>query len=533
MHNIASETFALYLRSNNLSYLDVSVGIIIQKLAVPEVAGIAYPYNPVTHNLEELTIEAVYGLGDVIAKGEIIPDIYVVNAKTKIIKEKRISPQTWMRLPNNNTVHNLEQTEKIQISQLMQYSQKLEDSLIEKVAKLVQTLNTDPKNIWLLEWGVVGTNVYIYQLKHLGIKQQTKESPKTDKTSNITKNHNNITEYIPPILQGLPLSSGVATGEVVILTDPTAEKLQKLAKRRKGFILATKNLNANIIMKLKDSKCSGIIFDTVVPNNEISLLLQDLGIPAIGATYYATSILKPGKIVKIDANTGSIYKIATISESQPSGKSSKKVKKVISVQKQQEKDIKSKTNNNKQPAKEFMDSNVLKILTKKEEHIYSSHDDSWILYNTPNLNKQNISEYFKKHSSKHLIVVPLVKNITVKNLIKSYIPASNGIEGIPTFVITSFQELITATKLTGALDKIALIINIKNLYEIYNGQREDPLSDASFLTFLEQMLLRYRESTQIYLGALLAESKVSTLTRDQISRLEGLGFLFAVCANTL
>lgn len=56
----------------------ISVAVVVQKMVISEVSGIAFSVHPVTEDYNQLIIEAGFGLGEAIVSGQITPDSYVV-----------------------------------------------------------------------------------------------------------------------------------------------------------------------------------------------------------------------------------------------------------------------------------------------------------------------------------------------------------------------------------------------------------------------------------------------------------------------
>lgn len=54
---------------------DIRMGVVIQRLVAAEVAGVLFTCNPVTGQ-DELVVEAVWGLGEAVVQGLVIPDCY-------------------------------------------------------------------------------------------------------------------------------------------------------------------------------------------------------------------------------------------------------------------------------------------------------------------------------------------------------------------------------------------------------------------------------------------------------------------------
>ena len=294
----------LYLDANNLSYKDINVAIVVQQQMYPEVSGISYSFNPISNQPNTLAIEAVFGLGDTIANGEIVPDIYIVDYASSRIIEKKITPQKWMRIVASNTsVHSHKHTVDVELSRLWQYSQKLPDDKILSLATLTRSLAADLNQQILLEWGISGNQFYIFQIKPFQPKMQEQHTPqKPSKPLYSQKELKN-----PPLLIGTPLSKGTATGIVVkvLSSDPQAPKAPK-----KPFIVVGDMFTDDTLSLLLHPKCTGLLLDIGAPGSDAAVIAQDLAVPAIGNLFYATQILDSGQAITIDGFTGAIYPAA-------------------------------------------------------------------------------------------------------------------------------------------------------------------------------------------------------------------------------
>ena len=64
-----------------------SVGVVVQALLDPEVAGVMFTQNPVT-GADERMIEASWGLGEVVVAGLVIPDNYRVDRSGEVLERR-------------------------------------------------------------------------------------------------------------------------------------------------------------------------------------------------------------------------------------------------------------------------------------------------------------------------------------------------------------------------------------------------------------------------------------------------------------
>ncbi|MFH1253256.1 MAG: PEP/pyruvate-binding domain-containing protein [Candidatus Uhrbacteria bacterium] len=83
-----------YRFEQNLHTQKISVAVVVQKMVVSEVSGIAFSVHPVTQDYNQLIIETGFGLGEAIVSGQITPDSYVVEKEPRRIIDKNVAEQT-------------------------------------------------------------------------------------------------------------------------------------------------------------------------------------------------------------------------------------------------------------------------------------------------------------------------------------------------------------------------------------------------------------------------------------------------------
>jgi len=82
-----------YRFEKGLHTTKISVAVVVQKMVVSEVSGIAFSVHPVTEDRNQLIIEAGFGLGEAIVSGAVTPDSYVVEKEPRNILDINVSTQ--------------------------------------------------------------------------------------------------------------------------------------------------------------------------------------------------------------------------------------------------------------------------------------------------------------------------------------------------------------------------------------------------------------------------------------------------------
>lgn len=78
-----------YASQKKIALEQFPMGVLVQQLIAADVSGVIFSMNPVTHNQEEIVINASYGLGEAIVSGLVTPDSFFVGKKTASIKRER------------------------------------------------------------------------------------------------------------------------------------------------------------------------------------------------------------------------------------------------------------------------------------------------------------------------------------------------------------------------------------------------------------------------------------------------------------
>lgn len=91
-----SDSAITYRQRSNL-FVRPSVGVVVQALLDPEVAGVMFTRNPIT-GADERVIEASWGLGEVVVAGRVIPDHFRIASSGEVLErvagQKKVAVRT-------------------------------------------------------------------------------------------------------------------------------------------------------------------------------------------------------------------------------------------------------------------------------------------------------------------------------------------------------------------------------------------------------------------------------------------------------
>ncbi len=165
--SIFADKVETYADINDFSLSNLQMGIVVQKMVQAETSGVTFTVDPITKDDTKLSMEAVFGLGDVISSGEITPDLYLLSKKDLDFEEKHIAPQEWMRVlrPVSKKNKDISQVEKVKISSNWSHQQKLEDRFIKDIAKVSLIIEDNSKEPQSVEWVWESGKVWVLQTK--------------------------------------------------------------------------------------------------------------------------------------------------------------------------------------------------------------------------------------------------------------------------------------------------------------------------------------------------------------------------------
>lgn len=275
-----------YREQNNIPHEKVKISVIVQKMIQSEVSGVMFTIDPVTNEKDRIIIEAVWGLGEMIVQGSVVPDTYVVQKETFSILSKQVSNQ------NIQLIKVGEDTKEVPVPKKLIDRQKLSDSEIVNLAKIADRLQKHyyfPQDI---EWAKEKNNIFIVQTRPVTTIKETKEK--------IIKDEEGFKIASAPILTGAGASPGIGTGEVKILKSP-----KEINKVKSGDVLVAPMTSPDYVPAMK--KAEAIITNEGGMTSHAAIVSRELGIPCVVGTKDATTILKENMIVTVDGKGGFVY----------------------------------------------------------------------------------------------------------------------------------------------------------------------------------------------------------------------------------
>jgi pyruvate,water dikinase len=297
------EPRAIFYRAK-YGFVKSSISVIVQKMIEAEKSGVMFTVDPTTGE-NVVLIEATWGLGESIVGGEVSPDSYKVNKNREII-DLQVSNKTRMRIRD----HVSNATVGLDVPQSKANTQVLTEVEILNVAEFGTTLERHYGHPQDIEFAIEKGKIAIVQTRVLTTKGKTKK---------IELEGNRL-------LEGIGASPGAGSGKVRIILSK-----EDIAKIDKGDIIVTTMTSPDLVPAM--SKSAAIITDLGGRTSHAAIVSREMGIPAIVGTQQATTILKDGQEITVDAYDGVVYdgkinveKTAEAPQEIPAGTTKTKVK---------------------------------------------------------------------------------------------------------------------------------------------------------------------------------------------------------------
>lgn len=279
-----------YRVENKIKHESVKIAVIVMKMVQSEVSGVMFSIDPVKNDKDRIVIESVWGLGEMIVQGSVVPDKYVVQKGTFAILSKEISDQK-IQLTRIKGL-----TREIEVPEKMRSFQKIADQEIITLAKLSDKLQRHYFFPQDTEWAKEKGKLYIVQTRPVTTVASVEKNEKLE----IKSEKGVLSMASVPILTGAPASPGIGTGPVKILKSP-----KEIGKVQKGDVLVAPMTSPDYVPAMK--KAAAIVTDEGGQTSHAAIVSRELGIPCIVGTKEATTKLHEGSVVTVDGKSGQVF----------------------------------------------------------------------------------------------------------------------------------------------------------------------------------------------------------------------------------
>jgi pyruvate,water dikinase len=291
-----------YRTEKGFEHMTVALSIGIMKMVRSDKAGsgVMFTLDTETGFPRTIIINAGWGLGEYIVKGEINPDRYIV-FKPQLKNEEMIPIlEKALGSKDKKLVYSEEAgstTKKLQTSQEEREAFVLSNKEILQLARWGVRIEEHYNRPMDIEWAKDGeTNeLFIVQARPETVQSHVNESSALLSYT--------LKEEGKELVTGISIGEAIATGKVSKILD-----VKDIDQFKKGDILVTQMTDPDWVTIMKEA--AGIITDYGGRTSHAAIVSRELGIPAIVGTEKATTVLQPDQAITMscaEGETGHVY----------------------------------------------------------------------------------------------------------------------------------------------------------------------------------------------------------------------------------
>jgi pyruvate,water dikinase len=288
-----------YWQRRGIEFQQVNLAILVQPIWEASTSG------NLEADLTDWKIQATWGIGESLAKGEVLPDSYQLQVDTGAILSSFLGHKTRAyRLSHGQELkpHTDRGLQAYFLSEEQQSQYALNPQYLNQLITLSQQLAAELTQTYYLEWAICQPpkhgepQLYITQfvphervLSTHNLMSTSSPSP----TPSLT----------PQIFRGLPAASGQVTALAHVLSGEN----KNLETILPGRILVSRSISPEWLPWLKTS--AGFITEQGGITCHAAILARELGIPAVVNATGVTQILQNNEVLFVDGDQGEIHRL--------------------------------------------------------------------------------------------------------------------------------------------------------------------------------------------------------------------------------
>jgi len=286
-----------YREEKGFEHLKVALSVGVLKMVRSDLAssGVMFTLDTETGFENVVLISSVFGQGEMIVKGKIIPDTFYVFKPTLRQGYKAIIRKDLGKKDRKLVYKKGGGLKEVKIAKKDQLKFSLNDDEILTLAKWAMILEGHYACHLDIEWAKDG------KTNQLFIVQCRPETVHTSKAKRIYEEYE-IKTTKKPILTGIAVGNKVGQGRVHAIED-----VSKISEFKKGEVLVTRMTDPDWVPIMRVA--SAIVTDEGGRTCHAAIIGRELGIPVIVGTGLATKTLKTGQEVTVDCTSGSVGRV--------------------------------------------------------------------------------------------------------------------------------------------------------------------------------------------------------------------------------
>jgi pyruvate,water dikinase len=293
---------AIAYRSSRGVAAEPAVAVVVQQMVNSERAGVLFTADPATGVRDHLVVEAAFGLGETVVGGQVEPDTYLVEVSGDDGRGPRVRSAhvgrkdvAVVRGPDGRDVRVVLEPERAA-------ARVLTDEEILALARLGQAVQAHYGRPQDVEWAIEDGRIWLVQTRPITTldPRRSAEPPAEPPAESPAE---------PVVLvTGMPASPGRGTGAVRVVRSPADG-----GALRPGEVLVAPMTSPDWVPTIR--RAAALVTDGGGMTCHAAIVARELGVPCIVGTRRATSVLRDGETVTVDATAGQVLAGAVVADS--------------------------------------------------------------------------------------------------------------------------------------------------------------------------------------------------------------------------
>lgn len=281
-----------YRRVKGFDDSKVYLSVAVQKMVNSKSSGVMFTLDPTTCDGSVVVIEGTWGIGESIVQGKVRPDQFVIEKTTMAVKNRLISKKEDMsiRSPAEGGGGFLKD---VPIPKDMQEKPCIGDDLVMRLAKYAMEIEKHYGMGMDIEWALDAENGELYIVQ---ARPETVCAGKGAKKIEATK----MSTETKRLLRGLPAAPGMVAGKAHVILD-----VKGISQFQNGEVLVTEMTSPDWAPAMR--KALAIVTNSGGITCHAAIVSRELGIPCVVGTNTATTTIKTGQLITVDATHGIVY----------------------------------------------------------------------------------------------------------------------------------------------------------------------------------------------------------------------------------
>ncbi len=154
--SLFTERAVTYRRRNGIDHRTVRMAVVVQRMVLPDAAGVLFTADPVTGNRKVATVDAGFGLGEALVSGLVNPDVFTVRAGEVVARAIAAKRRAVHALPAGGT-------REVEIDPPRQEQPALTDAQVVRLVRLGRRIEAHFGRPQDIEWCLADDGFQIVQ----------------------------------------------------------------------------------------------------------------------------------------------------------------------------------------------------------------------------------------------------------------------------------------------------------------------------------------------------------------------------------